>query len=229
MKKIVLLFILLCTGALTGMEQKTALDREVEKYEESTNKLNLEQFTALVHKLVVEFNNIPIPIHVASKFNSQVAKMYNTLCSALVNEIAFGQDIASVKELLESGADADCAPLLSIITSKENPSAQMIKLLLDHGANPFMKDPRGQTPLEWVNYTINKLQELLPGCEEVKSTSENTYNQISLANEYEQLANKFVLAHEKACEIYDKTAPLLRELLSIKALLEEAMKKTTAI
>lgn len=104
-------------------------------------------FTALVHVLADKFNTATFDI--AQKFNTDASQKYLTLGTAIANAIR-KKDIAQVAELIDQGADVNFMEnphryqfgvkyrgntLLLTAVMYQN-SVDMVKLLLDAGANP---------------------------------------------------------------------------------------------
>jgi hypothetical protein len=118
-------------------------------------------FTELTHVLADHFNLSTNTI--AKNFEkTSAAKKYIELGSKLINalankytdkQIAFNEDVAVIKDLIAQGADVNYSvnyvtPL--IIAIKSGASVNVIKLLLDSGANPLFKDKRGLMASEYV-------------------------------------------------------------------------------
>lgn len=176
MKKLILLFTILCAGALNAMEpeQKMGafgeLPKElhpeiVKKALESSNTPkkavkaitvasalqgvkydNLEDFTRLVHRVAKKFK-VPVNI-IATEFGTPTAKTYITLSENLGNAVKNGQT-KEVEQLINQGADVHFLVNNNTILEfalgniSEN-TVKIVKILLDHGANPYAQAPGGR-------------------------------------------------------------------------------------
>ena len=194
MKKIALLFTIICAGQLYGMEPMEAehigdlpgeLQREItqaaiasskdlgkaiamiKKLSESFgiqyNKLfgNIQDFTKLVYMLLDGFEVSPYlrkgtPYLIAQdleKAHFTLASEYLSLREQLQKSVTEGdKNIEETKKLIEEGADVNSANTIFMALSANfllaRPAVQTIKLLLDHGANPYAKNIQDLTPLE---------------------------------------------------------------------------------
>jgi len=114
---------------------------------------NPEGFKVLVHMIANKFNKQPCEI--ANKFKTPAAEKYSDLCEKLRSTLkrlgAQEDKIEGVKKLLEEGADINGFPVLPAVMTGSTPSAEMIQFLLDNGANPNAKTPRGLTALDMFN------------------------------------------------------------------------------
>jgi hypothetical protein len=209
MKKVALLFTILCVSILNGMENhrnhngshlenlsveaqaalnaafKTGkLDTVINTIKEISDIDNelynnvlfnmiyviryLKEFTTLVHILAKEFKMDPYKI--AEKFKTPTAKRYVELYKQLEKQILNKQNITETKKLIAEGADVTANPMLLFLALlAENPTTTMIKLLLENGANPFVTDKDGRTPLEYLNAVRKNIPKYAP----IKSLFEN--------------------------------------------------------
>ena len=198
MKKIVLLFTVLCAGALNSMdhvknghtplenlslEAKNALtlafetknldtvittlkkisDTDDELYNKAMFNIlyvakDKHAFKNLVHILARQFNMHPHKI--AEKFKTPTSKKYVELYNELEKNVIDKQNIITIKKLIEGGVDVTANPnILFLAIFAENPKAAIIKLLLDHGANPYVTGSDGLTPLEFLNAARKNIPE----------------------------------------------------------------------
>ena len=219
MKKIALLFTIVCAGQLYGMEPMEAerigdlpeeLQREITQAAiTSSNTLDEaiamikklsasfgvqydtlfanindklftknKDFTQLVHMLSNKFNLSTEEI--AKKFETPAAKNYLQLANMLMDSVT-GEDtdVKGITTLIEKyGADVNYtfatafpdtgATILTwAIAHGNNP--ETIKLLLNLGANPNLKNQFGMTALEWA-------QEFTGSDEELKQLIKETMN-----------------------------------------------------
>jgi len=201
MKKIALLFTILCAGPLNGMalpkpdELNPALSGKLPEdvkpiiimaLSQSGDNLNsairtikkaslnnktlqriinekwagLKGFTTLVHKLANKFNTSTQ--EVAQKFKTPAAKQYLNLSNKLILAINYDVPINQIKQLINQGADVNytfdtafyntgATPLTRAVVYNGIPT---IKLLLNSGANPNLKDSFGKSAFEWVQKFI---------------------------------------------------------------------------
>ena len=201
MKKIALLFAIICAGQLYGMEPMEAehigdLPKELQKEIAQTvvqtamlesknvgeaiatikklsesfgiqyNKLfgNIQDFTKLVYMLLDGFEVSPylrkgtpyLIVRDLQDAHFTLASKYLVLREQLDNSVFQGdKNIEKTKKLIEEGADVNSSTILDTTLSANlllaRPAVQTIKLLLDHGANPYAKNIQDLTPLEFAN------------------------------------------------------------------------------
>ncbi len=126
---------------------------------------NLKNFTTLMHLLAEKFGKRPIDI--AHQFinrlnNLPVAKRYVELYEKLEMEALPMGNIAEVKKLIDEGVDITANPavlnMAVLMGSALNTGIQakalttIIKLLLEHGANPYAKGGDNRTALDVHNF-----------------------------------------------------------------------------
>ncbi len=158
MKKLILLFTMVCTGQLYGMEQENIMDLPedirnhiIKMALPSSDTLaeaiqaikagvlrgvrydNLKDFTKLVHTLSKQFNMAPFDI--AQAFDTQTANKYLELYAELETAVD-KNDIEGVKKAIKDGADITSnGPFGNLLFSAiYNKNIDMIKLLLARGA-----------------------------------------------------------------------------------------------
>ncbi len=127
--------------AITTIEKFSILHRV-----ELNNLFNLKDFTKLVHMLADKFDLTTQAV--AVKFGTATERRYLDLVYKLKQAIRYHPaDAKKIAQLIEQGADVNSTDLYShtsilIEAVKEgaNAQAQIIKLLLDAGANPHHKD-----------------------------------------------------------------------------------------
>jgi len=119
---------------------------------------NLQEFTTLVHVLANKFGLGTQDI--AKKFKTSIAAQYVELGDKLKRSLSASKNIYSTTEyideitkLIEQGADVNYfnefngkTPLHQAVIDLK---PEVVKLLLDHGANPYLKY-FGLTTLEWI-------------------------------------------------------------------------------
>lgn len=195
MKKIPLLFTLICVSVLTGMELESigdqfALPRKVnhcvvgnmELYNNIDTVIEAikadselcpelqvilenkhsEDFKTILYILAEKFDLSPCTV--ARKFNTSAANTYANLCDQLREKLK-SHDIAGIKQVLEKGADINGLPTLLIVMNDERqaPTAKLIKLLLKHGAYPFVAmEPSNVTALYMLKIMHNDLNKRNP-------------------------------------------------------------------
>ncbi len=114
---------------------------------------NQKGFTALVHLLADKFPEDGT-VEIASEFKTPAAQKYIQLHNELRDSIG-KKYYGKVKSLIEhSGADVNSTVIFFIITPLMKAvlfdDARMVKLLLDLGANPQVKDKSGKTVLDYA-------------------------------------------------------------------------------
>lgn len=114
---------------------------------------NLKDFTKLVHILANKFNTTTL--NVAEQFNSQIAKKYTELVELAINFIQmYGKESYLFNEWIKDGLDVnatinnDNTSLLMYAAFYGN--TQVVKLLLNAGANPHYKNNQGKTALDFL-------------------------------------------------------------------------------
>ncbi len=197
MKKIALLFTLLCASALNGMEQPeqgryaglgelspeiqvliiqalNTFDKYLSSKENLTNTVNaikamtetnkqlhavvndmygnLKGFTALIGILAEKFFAISRD-DIAYKFNTPLAEEYKKLGNKLLNNI-FRKPIEKITQLIKQGADVNYNKMILIYAVSDG-DVNLVKLLLDAGANPFIQYNKDQTVFEIVQQEIS--------------------------------------------------------------------------
>jgi hypothetical protein len=107
---------------------------------------NIEGFTTLVHRLADRFPDFTTQ-QIAKKFETPAAKQYIELAEKLV-AAAYNQDVHTAQEILNKGADINAVLRMEDYQGSilqwalfVNPRFEMIKFLLDNGADPAMKIP----------------------------------------------------------------------------------------
>lgn len=124
-------------------------------YDEYYN--NSKGFKLLVHmianKLTTQNGKAKkYPCDIAKKFNTPVANKYSELCEKLRSTLKKAQadkvKMQEVTKLLQEGADINGFPvLLAVVTGGSVPSFEMIRFLLNSGADPYATNYRGVTAL----------------------------------------------------------------------------------
>lgn len=122
-----------------------------------------KDFTKLVHLLVGKFNISPY--EVASSFNTPIAQEYLKLAKELKGFVSYFKDNEKTKELISQGADVnfydhpaqrDNTYLnLAIAYTESESDIIRVKLLINAGANPFLKDYEFKNSLDKV---LNSIQ-----------------------------------------------------------------------
>lgn len=107
---------------------------------------NLEDFTKLAHILADKFNQNPLQI--AEQFKKPTAKRYILLTEKLEANVYRRHDLQEAEELIQEGADVNGLPMLDLAVTRPGVTTAMIKLLLDHGADPDVKNENGYTPFK---------------------------------------------------------------------------------
>jgi hypothetical protein len=101
---------------------------------------NLKAFTRLVHILASKFK-VPVNI-IAEKFATPTAQKYIALSKRLGEAVEEDQ-VEMVKQLINQGADVnflfrDYNMLELAVSNQSENSLKILKILLDHGANPYL-------------------------------------------------------------------------------------------
>jgi len=175
MKKLFLLAVLICIGQMYGMEPLEPMgsfaqlpkelheeiimallkSKDLEQAVEAIKVAcvlrgacydNLKDFTRLAHIFANQFNVSTYQI--AKKFNTSTANEYNILNTQLMVAIQ-SSDIQKLTDLINEGADVNYSTDLNTPLTKAviQWNLQIIKLLLQHGANPNFNHPYSGTAL----------------------------------------------------------------------------------
>ena len=101
---------------------------------------NLKAFTRLVHILASKFK-VPVNI-IAEKFATPTAQKYIAL-SKILGEAVDEDQVEMVKQLINQGAGVnylfkDYNMLELAVSNHSENSLKILKILLDHGANPYL-------------------------------------------------------------------------------------------
>ncbi len=140
--------------AIKNIVKASAINKEL------NNELNdLKGFTKIVHMIADEFNSTTADV--AKKFETPTSTTYLALVDKLRSAMLHN-NVNEVAQVIEKGVDvnynfkpffnATGASLLARAVYLEN--IEIIKLLLDNGANPNLKDIFGKTVFEWAEECI---------------------------------------------------------------------------
>ncbi len=207
MKKIILLFTIICAGQLYGMEeapkmgafgdlpedvhkvivQALATSNNLEQTIEAIKVAsvlrgvrydNLKDFTKLVHILADKFNTTTAKI--AKEFKTPIAEKYVNLGNDLTFYMLMFDKDGNIKDpdrftqLINQGADVNYTgtegsiyilgkgdfpdiqtPLIAAVKSG---NSDLVKLLLNSGANPYYKTPAGTTALDEALFILKAVR-----------------------------------------------------------------------
>jgi len=138
---------------------------------------NQKGFKALIQTLAKKFNSAP-PV-IAEKFNTAASKKYLNLAVTLLNAISYDAPIDQITQLINQGADVnyynkDGISLLLLATSyksdEDNDNPELVKLLLDSGANPYVVNKDGFSIMNFIyDQKKPKIEKLL--IEAIKKTA----------------------------------------------------------
>lgn len=154
------------------LEESVHNIKKVSLVNRDLNKMlnDLKEFTKIVHIIADKFDNLTSH-EVADEFDTSIAKQYIEINESLVLAILSGSPSPEkVIKLLNQGADVNfCTGFLGIgyggYGALNTPltfavrafSPELVKLLLDAGANPFFKLPNnGMTALDLIQNTLNQ-------------------------------------------------------------------------
>jgi len=246
MKKVIMLFTVLCTITLNGMknleqdrftlehshfknlapEIQVMIIQALNTYDNLDDIINIiksasltdwnlnqiineiysnKKFTALVDTLANKFPHITRQ-EIAKKFGTPIAKKYIDLSEKLKTDVNDEKPIENIIQLINEGADANFTspPIVyssghyrvptALYFAAMNSNINVVKLLLDSGANPYYKDIHNKTVLDDVLNTIESIKKERP----------------TDSIEKQEAYQKYIL-----------------RLLAIKKLLENAMKNNT--
>ncbi len=183
MKKITLLFTILCAGQLYGMEeppkmgafgdlpedvhkvivQSLATSNNLEQTIEAIKVAgalqgvrydNLKDFTKLVHILAKKFS---VPTEkVATVFKTPTSLKYLEMINNETLRYMEGDVLNELNQLIKNGLDVNAtyrymnSPSLLDQMVNQEAKPEIIKLLLDAGANPHYKDDNEMTALDYA-------------------------------------------------------------------------------
>jgi hypothetical protein len=132
---------------------------------------NLKDFTALMNVLAKKFPTISRR-EIAKKFTTPIARTYINLYDELKTNVYAG-NIKGAKKAIEQGADVKAGIILhtALLPKNYQPSTAMIKLLLEYGADPFIKNDSGKNALEFLTIVRKDLEayyDFSKECEKIK-------------------------------------------------------------
>ena len=117
-----------------------------------------------------------------------------TSCAASIDDLiraVWGFDTAKAAALIDGGVDVNTAdgkgtyPLILACSYKDND--EMIKLLLEKGANPNVSGPKGETPLGFAaKYSLKAVQMLVEKGADVNAKDEAGFTALRWAQKMEQ-------------------------------------------
>jgi ankyrin repeat protein len=117
-----------------------------------------------------------------------------TACAAGVDDLilaVWGFDTAKAAALIDGGVDVNgkdangTYPLMLACSYKDND--EMIKLLLEKGANPNVRGPKGETPLGFAaKYSLKAVQMLVVKGADINAKDEAGFTALRWAQKMEQ-------------------------------------------
>ena len=130
---------------------------------------NLKDFTKLVHMLAKKFNLSTVKV--ALRFKTSVSEKYVDLFLAAIvggDNSPIKNDIDKLTQLIKEGLDVNVTSnpyyhlSLLMLAIEKRATPEIIKLLLDAGADPHYKDNTGRTVLSYaVNRGIQLIKEAM--------------------------------------------------------------------